>query len=262
MKELENEGMKELRNVGMSLKIVIFIFMCYSNSSTSSNVQLAERYKKKIPANLQAGPVFFASGFTFPNWRIITSEDSIQEMKWGLIPHWFNGEDPKEIAAMTLNSRVETIDEKASFRTLVDRQRCFIPSTGFFEWKAVGKEKVPFFIYPTNDSVFSMAGLWDTWLDPNKGIEVKTFSMITCEANSLMREIHNSKFRMPAILDPRLEMEWLLGKLPHDELQKPFSLEGMKAHEISKKVLHSDLANSPEVFKPFDNGIYEQGTLF
>jgi putative SOS response-associated peptidase YedK len=246
----------------MSLKIFIFIFMCYSNSSTSTNVQLAERYKKKIPADIQTGPVFFASGFTFPNWRIITSDESIKEMKWGLIPHWFNGEDPKEIAAMTLNSRVETIAEKASFKTLVDRQRCIIPSTGFFEWKAVGKEKVPYFIYPSTDTVFSMAGLWDTWVDPSKGIQINSFSMITCEANPLMRAIHNSKFRMPALLSNEQEHDWLSGKLAHEILQTPLSDAKMKAHEISKKVLQSDHANSPAVFLPFDNGIYEQGSLF
>lgn len=259
MKELR---MKELRNLEMSLKISIFIFMCYSNSSTSTNVQLAERYKKKIPADIQTGPVFFASGFSFPNWRIITTDESIREMKWGLIPHWFSGEDPKEIAAMTLNSRVEKIDEKASFKTLVDRQRCIIPSTGFFEWKAVGKEKVPFYIYPANDTVFSMAGLWDTWIDPIKGEKITSFSMITCEANDLMREIHNTKFRMPVILDPKVEVDWLKGTLPHEQLQMPFSSSKMKAHEISKKTLHSDQSNSQEVFKPFDNGIYEQGSLF
>lgn len=254
--------MQELRNVGISFKIFIFIFMCYSNSSTSTNVHLSERYKKKIPADIQTGPVFFASGFTFPNWRIITSDESLQEMRWGLIPHWFNGEDPKEIAAMTLNSRVETIEDKPSFKKLVDRQRCIIPSTGFYEWKAVGKEKVPFFIYPTNDTVFSMAGLWDTWIDPLKGVKFTSFSMITCEANDLMREIHNTKFRMPVILDPESEVDWLTGVLHHEQLQLAFSSSEMKAHEISKKVLHSNLTNSPEIFKPFDNGIYEQGSLF
>jgi tRNA modification GTPase len=60
--------------------------MCYSNSSTSTNVQLAERYKKQVPNNLQAGPVFYAQGFTFPNWRIITADAEIQSVLSSKLP--------------------------------------------------------------------------------------------------------------------------------------------------------------------------------
>jgi putative SOS response-associated peptidase YedK len=183
-------------------------------------------------------------------------------MRWGLIPHWFNGEDPKEIAAMTLNSRIETASEKASFRSLIDRQRCIVPSTGFFEWKTVGKEKVPYFVFPKNDEVFSIAGLYDTWMDPVKGELKQTFSIITCEANPLMREIHNSKLRMPVMLDKALENDWLSGQLDHKKLAVPAPDSIMGAYEINKKVISSHHANTPEVLKPFDNGIYEQGSLF
>ena len=236
--------------------------MCYSNSSTSTNVQLAQRYKKKVPEKLDAEPVFYVSGFTYPKWRIITSAEEIAYMRWGLIPNWFSGTDWKEIASITLNSRIETADEKASFRHLIDRRRCIVPSTGFFEWKHLGKEKVPYFIHPKTDPVFSMAGLYDQWIDPIKGDVVQSFTILTCDANPLMREIHNTKFRMPVILPSENENDWLSGKLDHKKLEKPFSQDLMAAHEISKKIISSPLSNSAEVMKPFDNGIYEQGSLF
>lgn len=244
------------------LKIPYLHPMCYSNSSTSTNIQLAQRYKKKIPETLDAEPVFYASGFTYPKWRIITSAEEIASMHWGLVPNWFSGADWKEIASITLNSRIETADEKASFRHLIDRQRCIVPSTGFFEWKHLGKEKVPYFIYPKTDTVFSMAGLFDKWIDPVKGETIQSFTILTCEANPLMREIHNTKFRMPVILPDELENEWLSGKLDHRKLEIPASQEMMAAHEISKKIISSPQANSAGLLKPFDNGIYEQGSLF
>lgn len=236
--------------------------MCYSNSSTSTNVQLAERYKKNVPTNLDAGPVFYANGFSFPKWRIITKTPEILAMRWGLIPHWFVGADWKEIASLTLNSRIETADEKASFRGLLDRQRCIVPSTGFFEWKHVGKEKIPYFIHPAKESVFSMAGLYDQWTDPLKGEVIHTFSILTCEANPLMRSIHNTKFRMPVLLEAEQEHDWLNGNMPHTALFTPSSDSLMNAHEISKRVINSKHANCQDVSKPFDNGVYEQGSLF
>jgi putative SOS response-associated peptidase YedK len=236
--------------------------MCYSNSSTSTNVQLAERYKKQVPQNMQAGPVFCAQGFTFPIWRVITSGEEIQTMNWGLIPSWFKGADSNEIAAMTLNAKVETAHEKASFKHLIDTKRCIIPSTGFFEWKTIGKEKVPYFIFPTNDSVFSMAGIYDTWVDPSSGSIHNTFSMLTCTANPLMAEIHNTKKRMPVILANDQEEKWLRGNLNSHELELPFPDKFIKAHQINKKVINSKHSNVPEILLPFDNQVYEQGSLF
>jgi len=234
--------------------------MCYSNSSTSKNVDLSQKYKKAIPPNLDEKPVYFASGFDFPKWRIITNDDTIQSMNWGLVPSWYNGNNPNEIAAMTLNAKVESLDEKASFKNLLHRTTCIVPSTGFYEWKHQGKEKIPFFIYPANDSIFSMAGLYDTWINPLNGDKKRTFTIVTCEANSLMAEIHNTKKRMPLILSNSQENEWLNGQLTIPDLILPGS-ESMQSHEINRKLI-SERINSPEVQKPFKNEFYEQGSLF
>ncbi|MEY3200403.1 MAG: putative response-associated peptidase YedK [Bacteroidota bacterium] len=111
--------------------------MCYSNSSTSKNVDLSKKYVKKIPAGMDETPIYFASGFSFPTWRIVTQEDTLQIMNWGLIPSWFKEQDFKEIASMTLNARIETVEEKASFKNLLHRQECIVPSSGFFEWQTI-----------------------------------------------------------------------------------------------------------------------------
>ena len=223
---------------------------------------MAERYKKTLPKNLTVTPCFYASGFSFPDWRIITSADDIISMQWGLIPHWFQGENYAEISSMTLNARIESIDEKPSFSSIIGSQRCIIPSTGFFEWKAIGKQRVPYFIYPTTDVVFSIAGIYDLWQDPLQGKLIRSFSIITGEANDLMREIHNTKKRMPIILQPNQEISWLNGDLDADILLNPASSDLMAANEISKKIMNSKTPNCPEVLLPFNNGIFEQGSLF
>jgi putative SOS response-associated peptidase YedK len=236
--------------------------MCYSNSSTSKNVDLSKKYGKKVPKSMDEKPIYFASGFTFPAWRIVTQEETLQTMHWGLIPSWFKGADYKEIASMTLNARVETADEKASFKHLVNRQMCIVPSNGFFEWQTIGKEKIPYFIYPTHGNILSMAGLFDQWQDPLTGILKKTFTILTCPANELMTEIHNSKKRMPVILTSEQEKEWLEGKLNLETLQHPIENSFLQAHEINRKIIGGKNSNSPEILLPFKNEIFEQGSLF
>lgn len=207
-------------------------------------------------------PVFFASGFSYPDWRIVTKADSLEEMQWGLIPSWFKGEDIKEIASMTLNAKVETLDEKASFKHLLHRQECIVPSSGFFEWKTIGKEKIPYFIYPSSDTIFSMAGLYDLWIDPLSGNAKKSFTILTCPANSLLSEIHNTKKRMPLLLDPIQEEGWLKGELEPEKLLLPSDNFMIKAHEVDRKLITSKNHNCREVQQPFHNEFYEQGSLF
>jgi putative SOS response-associated peptidase YedK len=154
------------------------------------------------------------------------------------------------------------LDEKASFKHLLHRQECIIPSTGFFEWKTIGKEKIPYFIYPSTDAIFSMAGLYDQWLDPVSGKTKRTFTLLTGPANPLMAEIHNSKKRMPVILDPNKEESWLAGDLDPESLLEPISDRFMRAHEVNRKLISSKQHNCPEVLKPFHNSIFEQGSLF
>jgi putative SOS response-associated peptidase YedK len=236
--------------------------MCYSNSSTSKNIELSKRYKKQIPERLDETPIFFQSGFTFGKWRAITASDCISTMNWGLVPSWFNGSDLKEISALTLNARVESASEKPSFRHLVSRNRCILPSTGFFEWQMNGKVKIPYFIYPKNDIVFSMAGLYDNWMDAKTGNLINTFTILTCEANALMAEIHNTKKRMPCILNKEMETDWLSGGLSIDALQIPFSENQMNAHEVNKTLMLSSDNNRAETQLPSYNASFEQGTLF
>jgi putative SOS response-associated peptidase YedK len=235
--------------------------MCYSNSSTSTNVQLAERYKREIPANCPEEPIYCASGFSFPLWRVITLKPTIELMNWGLIPRWYNGDNPSTIASKTLNAKIESLHERNSFRHLVDQHRCIIPSSGFFEWQHVNSQKIPHFIFPSNSPVFSMAGLLDKWVD-SKGITHSTFTIVTCPANELMRKIHNTKQRMPLLLLPEQEDEWLQSSLKHAEILSPFPVNLMSSVEINRAVILGKKTNVKEVQAPFTNHITVQGSLF
>ena len=80
--------------------------MCYANSSTSVNIDLAKRYQKVVPELIPDKPTFYASGFDHPNWRIVTTDQQIQQMNWGLVPFWFKRQNRLDVSNKTLNARI------------------------------------------------------------------------------------------------------------------------------------------------------------
>ena len=54
--------------------------------------------------------------------------------KWGIVPFWAN--DPKSISH-PINARSEEAYAKPMFRGPFRSNRCLVPATAFFEWKAI-----------------------------------------------------------------------------------------------------------------------------
>lgn len=119
--------------------------------------------------------------------------------RWGLIPSW-----SKEIPAYSLiNVRSETITEKPSFRGGLQRRRCLVPASGFYEWRQ--SDKQPFYIHAANDELIYLAGIYDAWYGPD-GSLIPSLAIITTDANATMNQIHQ---RMPVILSGEDRLAWL-----------------------------------------------------
>jgi putative SOS response-associated peptidase YedK len=83
---------------------------------------------------------------------------------------------------------------------------------------------------------FTMAGLWDLWPDPD-GEELYTFTIITTDANKLLRPVHD---RMPLILDPLVAKQWLdptaIDPRMISVVMVPFPSDLMQVYEVSRLV--------------------------
>lgn len=219
--------------------------MCFHNSMSAKAVRLAARYGRKSDIVEIYQDILneqnHVNAFNFPKYPIITLSDEIQAFNWGLIPFWTkNEQSADEIKRMTLNARADTLFEKPSFREPIIKKRCIIPSTGYFEWRHEGIRKIPYYIYLKDEPIFSMAGIFDRWLDKESGEEYNTFSIITTEANPLTDYIHNTKHRMPAILSREDEDKWLnpaLSKTEIASLLKPFDADKMDAYQINNNFI-------------------------
>ena len=123
-------------------------------------------------------------------------------MRWGLVPFW--AKDPK-IGARMINARAETVAEKPAFRNALKKRRCLVLADGYYEWQKTPASKRPFRIIMKSGEPFAMAGLWESWKDP-QGNVVPSCTIITTSANDFLAPIHN---RMPVILPRELEEVWL-----------------------------------------------------
>jgi putative SOS response-associated peptidase YedK len=165
-----------------------------------------------------------------------TGEVSLDPLRWGLIPYCC--EDPKG-GRKPINAKCETVTTLPSFREAYRKRRCILPVDGFFEWKAIKgqKAKQPYAIAMKNGSPFGIGGLWENWKDPTSGEWMRTFAIITTDANELVVEIHD---RMPLILAPTDYTRWLSDEPDPGDLMRPFPAEPMRMWPISTRV------NKPE----------------
>lgn len=220
--------------------------MCFHNSMSKKARELAARYGRKSDVVEIVQDIineqYHINAFSFPWCPIVTRSEELQVFNWGLIPHWIkSASDAQQIRTMTLNARADTLFIKPSFRESINKRRCLVPSTGYFEWRHEKNKKQPYCIFVKEEAVFSMAGIYDTWIDPITGEQQTTFSIITTEANPLASYIHNTKMRMPAILAPQDEEGWLhpgLTKTEIEQLLIPFDAELMDAYKINNDFLH------------------------
>ncbi|HZU36522.1 MAG TPA: SOS response-associated peptidase [Gemmataceae bacterium] len=153
-------------------------------------------------------------------------------LRWGLIPYWAS--DPA-IGQRLANARAETASAKPAFRQPFRSRRCLIPASGFYEWQRQTVGKAPYYIEPRGDQPLALAGLWDSWQDP-EGQPVESCTILTTEANELLRPIHE---RMPVVVPPADFARWLDLRCPLARVQtllRPYPSERLACYPISRFV--------------------------
>lgn len=185
--------------------------MCFHSKQSKSAQELKQRFKANFKDEHLFQPAVY-NGFQHPKTPIITNKQpsEIQLFNWGLITFWAKDDSMKK---NTLNARIETINEKPSFRSSVTN-RCLVLADGFYEWQWLdekGKQKQKYELALPDNTPFAFAGLYSEWVDKSTGEIINTYTILTTEANELMSKIHNTKKRMPVILSADNELNWLNG---------------------------------------------------
>lgn len=220
--------------------------MCGRFTQTAPWEEVKKEFAADAPDSILFKPRYnIAPTQTVSVVRDSSSERTVSELKWGLVPSWAKD---AEIGNRMINARAETLTEKPSFREAFAKRRCIVPTSGFYEWKKTDSgAKQPFYFYLKEKDVFGFAGLWEEWLDKESGELLETFTIITTEANDVLKPVHD---RMPAIVKAENYNEWLNPEIKGvEQLEKmlaPYPANEMNSHMVSRAI-NSPTNDSPEL---------------
>ncbi|MET3683259.1 putative SOS response-associated peptidase YedK [Alkalibacillus flavidus] len=174
-------------------------------------------------------------------------QNRIGPMSWGLIPSWAKDESMRH---NMINARLETAEEKPSYKKLLSKRRCLIVADSFYEWMTIDGAKQPVRIYSPDQELFTFAGLWDRW--QTEAGEKVTCTILTKEANRDMAEIHH---RMPVMLPANSEQEWIdfEAKNPTDMKEWLYAQPDLPlTYDVVSTYVNSPKHNDPDCIKPID----------
>lgn len=215
--------------------------MCGRFSQTKSKQEIKKRFNVKTVSD-QVVPLFNIAPDVDVPVILNAAPQEVTVARWGLVPSW--AKEEKSPYSM-INARAETLLEKPAYKRLVKNRRCLVIADSFYEWKKTDGKKQPYRIMLKDDELFAFAGLWDVW--EKEGKKITSCTIITTSPNKLVASIHD---RMPVILDPAAEKDWLEGEDPEKVLKllSAYQANKMKSYAISTAV-NNPSNNSEDIIK-------------
>ena len=135
------------------------------------------------------------------------------------MPSWSKKKDFKPL----INARLETIDEKISFKKLIKLHRCVAVADGFYEWKREENNKIPYYFLREDKKNIYMAGIYEN----------DEFCLITEHASANVNIIHH---RQPVILNEIDVNRYLNLELSGSNFLNECKKTRLSFYEVSKEV--------------------------
>ncbi len=159
---------------------------------------------------------------TDQHWIVRTKAEQRQLLaaRWGLVNSW--APDAKG-AARQINARSESAPTSRAFREAFEARRCVVPADGFFEWVGAKEARKPVWFHAPEGQLLLFAGLYESWRDPKTEEWMRTFTILTTDANETVAPVHD---RMPVILRREHLDDWLY--VPADEKQRPLRAKDVR----------------------------------
>ena len=197
--------------------------MCYYVQQMSTVSAVEKRFKAKVVNSDMFLFSEMVNGFGNDNIPVILDSSPqiiTTDYHWGLVPSWSANTDVRK---STLNARIESAEAKPTFAESV-QNRCLVIATAFFEWRWLdekGSKKEKHIIHSAVDDILCFAGIYSTWRNKDNGNVLNTYSIMTTAANPAMEYVHNTKKRMPVVINKADESAWLDAANPISEFSFP-----------------------------------------
>ena len=194
--------------------------------------------KKIVKSAIKVEDIENYNAHPYQNLPVIkkyTNGNTLENLKWGIIPSWFKNKDFKPL----INARLETINEKISFKKLIKVSRCVAPADGFYEWKREEKNKIPYYFLRKDKKNLYFAGIY----------ERNQFCLITEQASEHISKIHH---RQPVIIYEKDINRYLNIEMEGYTFLKECNKPDLEFYEISKEV-NKPTNNNISLIQKFSN---------
>jgi len=217
--------------------------MCYYNGQKVTRAEFIKlKALEKAVSKYDFLNVGVHNGFNYAPCAILIQTEAgkdfdIVQAEWGYVPGFIKTRAEANIFRAkytTLNFKSENLfvkedGKRSMWADAAKNRRCLVLSTGIVESRhihKIGKKgqelketiKYPYHVQVKGQEYFYMPGLYNEWLDPETTQFVNTVAIGITKANDLMKQIHNTKLRMPTILTEDLAWEWLMEKPGEERL--------------------------------------------
>lgn len=262
--------------------------MCYYNGQKVSKEEFIRLMTlEKATKNYDFLNMEVISGFTDTPVAVVVATEGntnfdIVQMEWGFIPNYLNTRE--EVNRMRkgykdangkyipgqpqLNAKSENlfVSERSGRRSMfydaAKNRRCLVLSSGYFDWRHVYRtnkktgeklktpDKYPYYVSLREHEYFYMAAIWNPWTDKETGEMANTVALVTAVANPLMKQVHNSKERMPTILSDELAWRWISEDLSEQEILEIAATQ-YPYQDMSACTVASDFLGKLDPTEPF-----------
>ena len=154
-----------------------------------------------------------------PVIKSYTNGKTLESLQWGLTPSWTKEREIKPL----INARLETLNEKISFKNLIKNNKCLVVADGYYEWKREKISKQPYYFTRLDNQTIFFAGIYKD----------HQFIIITMQANSNVIDIHH---RQPIIINEEDFSDYFNHKKKQASFLKSYKAPELKFHPVSKDV--------------------------
>ncbi len=198
----------------------------------------ASKTKKIVKSAIKVDDLENYNAHPYQNLPVIKkyiNGNTLENLKWGIVPSWSKNKDFKPL----INARLETINEKVSFKKLIKVSRCVAPADGFYEWKREESNKIPYYFFRKDKKNIYFAGIY----------EDNQFCLITEKASEHINTIHH---RQPVIIYEKDINRYLNIQLEGYSFLKECNKPDLEFYEISKEV-NKPTNNNISLIQKFSN---------
>lgn len=134
---------------------------------------------------------------------VVVKAEGLTVMNFSLTPSWSK---EAKVKYATYNARLESVDEKSTWKIPFLKHHCIVPMDAFIEPIYEG-DLAGNMVRFESEALMYAAGIYDSWINKQTGEVLESFAIITADPSPFVRSIGHD--RQPVFLDLASAVKWM-----------------------------------------------------